>query len=95
MAGKNIEELRMKSCDWPIPSLSISLRNCTIDKASLSIAMAINFVPNTVIPASFPALGLEQLYRIHTTSIYIGIVHCYVRKQIRHDSGIGVLSDPL
>ena len=38
---EKIEDLLcMANCDWPIPSLSISLRNCTVDKVSLSIAMA-------------------------------------------------------
>ena len=38
LAGK---KLCMTSCDWPIPSLSICLKNCTIDKVSLLIAMAL------------------------------------------------------
>ena len=38
--GEKIDGLCMTSCDWPISSLSISLRNCAIDKVSLSIAMA-------------------------------------------------------
>ena len=29
----------MTSCDWPIPSVSMSLRICTIDKVSLSVDM--------------------------------------------------------
>ena len=38
---KHIQGLCIISCDWPIPSLSIRLRNCTIDKVSQSIAMAL------------------------------------------------------
>ena len=38
--GEQLEELCMASRDWPIPPLSIRLRNCTIDKVSVSIAMA-------------------------------------------------------
>ena len=34
---KKIEKLCMTSRDWSIPFLSICLRNCTIDKVSLSI----------------------------------------------------------
>ena len=39
--GQKKEELCMMSCDWLVPSLSTSLRNCTIDNISLSIAMAV------------------------------------------------------
>ena len=35
LGGKKSEELCMISCDWPIPSLSISLRNCTIAHSHL------------------------------------------------------------
>ena len=62
----NIEEVCMTSCDWPIPSLSVSLRNCTIDKVSLSIAMAILYyrtrcnIMNTLIPGGVAFSGCNK-----------------------------------
>ena len=42
LAGKQLRNCVCQAVhDWPIPSMSVSLKNCTIDKVSLSIAMAI------------------------------------------------------